>query len=128
MSYKPTYGELFRKGYVTIAVAAKRTGLTQKMIRHYEAEGLFKPAHVGTNGYRMFSPYEVKMLRAVRAMRGIDMPLNDIRRVVNKKDTAPFTERRALFDEVARTLQELGYATEPAEHKAEADAGDAAVD
>ncbi|CUH81587.1 Copper export regulator [Tritonibacter multivorans] len=45
--------------------AAARLGITQRMLRHYEAEGLMQVAR-GTNGYRSYSPSDLRRAARIR--------------------------------------------------------------
>jgi len=59
------------------------TGLPKKSIRYYEAEGLLRPARESGNGYRRYSETEVETLLTIKALRKLDMPVDEIRRVLS---------------------------------------------
>jgi Cu(I)-responsive transcriptional regulator len=66
---------------VNIGEAAARSGVSAKMIRHYEAVGLVA-ARRQPNGYRDYGPAEVAELRFIRHARDLAFPLEDIRRLL----------------------------------------------
>ena len=47
---------------MTIGEAARASGVSEKMIRHYEAIGLLRPDR-RANGYRVYAPSDVAVLR-----------------------------------------------------------------
>jgi DNA-binding transcriptional MerR regulator len=61
---------------------AKRAGLTARAVRLYEAEGVLPHAARTASGYRTYGEHELELLRFVARLRAIDLPLDDIREVV----------------------------------------------
>lgn len=56
-------------------------GVTRRNIRYYEAEGLLSPGRESGNGYRDYSDADVSVLRRVKLLRKLDLPLEEIRRI-----------------------------------------------
>ena len=54
-------------------------GVTKKNIRFYEQEGLLNPSR-SNNGYRDYSPEDVKTLQQIKLLRKLDIPLEEIKR------------------------------------------------
>jgi Cu(I)-responsive transcriptional regulator len=66
---------------MTIGEAASRSGVSAKMIRHYEAIGLIS-AERRANGYRNYDARDVAVLRFIRHARDLAFPLEDIRKLL----------------------------------------------
>lgn len=64
--------------FLTIGEMAKRSGLTAKMIRHYESLGLLPPAVRSDAGYRHYQEQDVKQLRFIRQARELGFSLPQI--------------------------------------------------
>ena len=73
---------------LTIGAYARLTGLTPKALRHYDAIGLLRPAAVADNGYRVYGRDQVDVGRTIRRLRDLDVPLEDIRAVLDDPDQA----------------------------------------
>lgn len=66
---------------MNIGEAAARSGVSAKMIRHYEAIGLIEPRRL-PNGYRVYTEADVAVLRFIRHARELAFPLEDVRRLL----------------------------------------------
>ena len=67
---------------VTISAAARRSGLSPKAIRLYEARGLLAaPVRTGS-GYRTYSEPDVAVLQFSRQARALKLGLDEIRQIL----------------------------------------------
>jgi Cu(I)-responsive transcriptional regulator len=66
------------KQAVNIGEASAASGVSAKMIRHYESIGLVPAADRTEAGYRMYDEAEVRTLRFVRHARDLGFPLDEI--------------------------------------------------
>jgi Cu(I)-responsive transcriptional regulator len=66
---------------MTIGEAARLSGISEKMIRHYEAIGLVRPRRE-TNGYRAYAAPDIAVLRFIRHARDLAFPLEEVRRLL----------------------------------------------
>lgn len=65
-----------------IGEAARRTGVSAKMIRHYESLGLLPPVARRDNGYRMYSAQDLRVLGFIRRARGLGFSMAEIAELV----------------------------------------------
>ncbi|WP_112248661.1 DNA polymerase III subunit beta family protein [Kribbella monticola] len=70
---------------LTISTFARRVGLTPSALRFYDDCGLLRPAEVDDqNGYRYYSPEQEQRAVLLRDLREIDLPLADVRVVLDE--------------------------------------------
>ena len=62
-------------------------GVTKKNIRFYEEEGLISPSREPGNGYRSYSQADVERLRRIKLLRKLDVPLAEIREMLEGQRT-----------------------------------------
>lgn len=59
------------------------TGVSERMIRHYEKIGLIPPAGRRASGYREYEPRDVNTLRFIRRSRDLGFPIEEIGRLLS---------------------------------------------
>jgi len=62
---------------MNIGEAAQRSGVSAKMIRHYEARGLLQAPARAANGYRNYDDADVAALAFVRRARALGFSLDE---------------------------------------------------
>jgi DNA-binding transcriptional MerR regulator len=74
-------------GRFTIGQLARLSGLTTKALRHYHERGVLLPVEVDElSGYRLYSPEQLVNAREIRVLRDLEVPLAEIRALVNTTD------------------------------------------
>ena len=63
------------------------SGISKRNIRFYEKEGLICPNRNKDNDYRQYSEEDIERLKLIRMLRMVDMPLEQIKDVVNGEIT-----------------------------------------
>jgi Cu(I)-responsive transcriptional regulator len=66
------------RGYYTIGQAADLTGVTAKMIRHYESLGLLTRVHRTAGDYRVYSDADLHTLRFIKRARNLGFSMKEI--------------------------------------------------
>lgn len=68
---------------LTIGQAARLAAVTAKALRHYDRIGLLRPAAVDpVTGYRRYHAEQVAQARLIRRLRDLELPLEEIRRLL----------------------------------------------
>lgn len=67
---------------MNIGHASTDSGVTQRMIRHYEAIGLIPKAARRDSGYRDYDDKDVHTLRFIRRARDLGFPIEEIRELL----------------------------------------------
>ena len=118
------------RGLMDIGAAAKASGVSAKMIRHYEAIGLIKKvARTGAN-YRVYSSNDIHVLRFIRRARDLGFSTEDIRELLglwgNKARSSSAVKRIAgkHIEELTRKIAELNGMVQTLQHLAKHCHGD----
>ncbi|WP_149179742.1 MerR family transcriptional regulator [Streptomyces sp. TRM49041] len=84
----------------SIGELAERAGVTVKTVRFYSDRGLLPEAARSAGGHRRYGPEALGRLRLIRSLRGLDLPVAEVGRALERDDV--------LEDLVAAHLRELG--------------------
>ncbi len=64
------------------------TGLSVHTLRHYDDVGLLAPAEVdASSGYRRYSRNQIALARLIKALRRVELPVEDVRAVLADPDS-----------------------------------------
>lgn len=66
-----------------IGQASQAAGLERSAIRYYETQGIVPRPERTAGGYRDYTADQVELLRFVRRLRAVELPLDDIREIVS---------------------------------------------
>ena len=98
------------KKYFSVGEAAKAVHTTSETLRHYDRIGLVKPSKKDEwTGYRYYTEQDIVRLNTVRALQLMDLPLREIKKVLEYDDLEKIvdflaqTEKKA--DEKIAALQ-----------------------
>ncbi len=98
---------------VTIGEAAQQSGVSAKMVRHYEALGLLGTVARTDSGYRLYSPADVHTLRFIKRCRDLGFSMAEIAELVglwqNRRRASSSVKRIAQkhVDELAQRIEAM---------------------
>lgn len=113
-----------------IGGAAKATGISVKMIRHYEAIGLLPKVARTFGNYRVYRDTDIHTLRFVRRARALGFSMGDIKELLslwqNKSRSSASVKKVAgqHVEELKRKIAELTAMVRTLEHLARHCQGD----
>jgi len=83
---------------LNIGQASALSGITAKMIRHYETLGLITPAARTQSNYRDFSAKDINDLRFIKRARSLGFSMEEIGKLLSlwRDDRRPSREVKAL--------------------------------
>ncbi|MER8041988.1 MerR family transcriptional regulator [Streptomyces sp. NPDC094032] len=106
-----------------IGEVARRSGVSARMLRHYESLGLVRPTGRSDSGYREYSDDNIRRVFHIESLRSLGLSLRDVGRALDDPGFAPAElvddlvrrtrERIAAETELLTRLQRIG-ASEPA--------------
>lgn len=103
----------------TVGELARAAGVSVRMLHHYDAIGLLKPAHVAANGYRLYRRPEALKLQEILFYRAAGMQLRDIAEMLDdgepldrlsihrRKLVQSLTDKAAMIATLDRTILHL---------------------
>ncbi|MFD7573500.1 MerR family transcriptional regulator, partial [Streptomyces sp. NPDC059810] len=84
----------------SIGELARRAGVSVKTVRYYSERGLLPEAGRSSGGHRRYGAGALDRLLLIRSLRGLDLPLPEVERVLARDE--------ALEEVLAGQLRELG--------------------
>lgn len=106
-----------------IGEVARRSGVSARMLRHYESLGIVRPSDRNAAGYREYSADDIRRIFHIESLRSLGLSLRDVGRALDDPGFAPGAlvddlirgtrERIAAETELLTRLSRIG-ATEPA--------------
>ena len=110
---RPELADARRQGYHHIGDASKLTGVSAKMIRHYEEIGLVPAASRTFAGYRLYGEPDLNRLRFIKRARSLGFSIRDIAALLdlwaNPRRASRDVKRlaQAHIDELERRIESM---------------------
>lgn len=82
-------------------------GLNPRQIKYWEQMGLLYPASRSKGGVRLYNELLLRHIRFIQALQALGFPLEDIKHIIDNKDTDAVEKRIAHLNEVMRELKPL---------------------
>ena len=98
---RPELAEARRKGLHNIGETSAATGVSAKMIRHYESIGLVPKANRTFAGYRLYADADLHRLQFIKRCRGLGFSMKQIGVLLNL-----WNDKNRASREVKRLAQE----------------------
>ncbi|MEU8527332.1 MerR family transcriptional regulator [Streptomyces sp. NPDC048629] len=92
-----------------IGDVARRSGVSARMLRHYEALGLVRPTGRTDSGYREYSADDVRRIFHIESLRSLGLSLRDVGRAL---DDPGFKPSELVDDLIGRTRERIAAETE----------------
>ncbi|MER5768040.1 MerR family transcriptional regulator [Streptomyces sp. NPDC001985] len=92
-----------------IGEVARRSGVSARMLRHYESLGLVRASGRTGGGYREYSTEDIRRIFHIESLRSLGLSLSDIGRALDEPDFAP---SELVDDLIRRTRERIANDTE----------------
>ncbi|MFD3751009.1 MerR family transcriptional regulator [Streptomyces cyaneofuscatus] len=92
-----------------IGEVARRSGVSARMLRHYESLGLVRPSGRTGSGYREYSEEDIRRIFHIESLRALGLSLREVKRAL---DDADFTPSTLVDDLIRRTRERIAAETE----------------
>jgi len=92
-----------------IGDVARRSGVSARMLRHYESLGLVRPTGRTGAGYREYSGEDIRRIFHIESLRSLGLSLREVGRALDDPDFAP---AELVDDLVRRTRERIARETE----------------
>ena len=102
-------------GPFNIGQAAKQSGVSAKMVRHYESLGLLPAVHRTDAGYRQYGDRQIHTLRFIRRARALGFSMLEIAELLKlwqNQQRASADVKRIALDHVAELEERIRELTE----------------
>ncbi|MFI5801887.1 HEAT repeat domain-containing protein [Streptomyces sp. NPDC051561] len=92
-----------------IGEVARRSGVSARMLRHYESLGLVRPSGRTGSGYREYSGQDIRRIFHIESLRSLGLSLREIGRAL---DDPGFTPSTLVDDLIRRTRERIAAESE----------------
>ncbi|MFF0826536.1 TioE family transcriptional regulator [Brevibacillus sp. NPDC003359] len=91
---------------MTIGEVAAYTGVTTSAIRHWEKEGLLVLPRDPENGYRQFTPIDIRKILLIRALRNTVYFLNSMKEIVQAVENQSVEQAKKVTADAIKSIHD----------------------
>ena len=97
----------------TTGELAKRCGVTVRTVQYYDARGILIPSELSDGGRRLYSEDDVKRMKIICFLRGLDLPIDAIAQILKEEHPEKVIsllieqQEKALLEEIADKEEKL---------------------
>ncbi|MGE6261175.1 MerR family transcriptional regulator [Heyndrickxia sporothermodurans] len=84
---------------------AKQTGLTVRMLHHYDKIGLISPSQYSDTGHRLYTKLDIIRLQQIMSLKQLGFSLKEIRSILQKQNFNPVELIKVQLDDVKKRIQ-----------------------
>ncbi|MHB9757072.1 MerR family transcriptional regulator [Streptomyces sp. BYX5S] len=106
-----------------IGEVARRSGVSARMLRHYESLGLVRPSQRTGSGYREYAAEDIRRIFHIESLRSLGLSLREIGRALDEPGFAPAD---LVGDLIRQTRERIAAETELLTRLSRIDAADPA--
>lgn len=92
-----------------IGDVARRSGVSARMLRHYDSLGLVRPTGRSDAGYREYFSEDIRRIFHIESLRSLGLSLREVRRAFDDPD---FTPAELVDDLIRQTRERIAAETE----------------
>lgn len=92
-----------------IGEVARRSGVSARMLRHYESLGLVRPSGRTGSGYREYSAEDIRRIFQIESLRSLGLSLREIGRALDDPGSTPSA---LVADLIRQTRERIAAETE----------------
>ncbi|MEO3771293.1 MerR family transcriptional regulator [Micromonospora sp. B9E7] len=85
-----------------IGEVARRSGVSARVLRHYDSLGLVRPSGRTSTGYREYTAEDIRLIFQIESLRSLGLSLRDVRRALDDPGFAP----SILVDDLIRQTRQ----------------------
>ena len=97
----------------TTGELAKRCGVTVRTVQYYDVRGILVPSELSEGGRRLYSEDDVKRMKIICFLRGLDLPIDAIAQILKEEHPEKVIsllieqQEKALSEEIADKEEKL---------------------
>jgi DNA-binding transcriptional MerR regulator len=91
--------------YWKVGELSKQTGLTVRMLHHYDKIGLFSPSQYSDSGHRLYTESDISVLQQIMSLKQLGFSLEEIKEIRENKDFNPIELVQLQINDVKKRIQ-----------------------